>query len=154
MSPELQAAIERVKPTLAMDGSCPWEHPNYERTDGRSPMMKWQMDCYDIAKSVIEGHPELGFSVEDLLAGGRGFRVRHHRDCWDGSLAQRDYYKVEILDWQHWCGEFSSYELAFEAAMRTSEHHAKLEEDRRLLMVENAQLKKRLQELEESEEAK
>lgn len=55
MSDELRAAAERVRESLK--SQVPWEHAVYERTDGRSPMMKWQYDCYDLAKAHLAEHP-------------------------------------------------------------------------------------------------
>jgi len=49
---DLLSAIERLN--LARDCQIPWEHPCYERTDGRSPMMKWQWDCWEVAKAYID----------------------------------------------------------------------------------------------------
>ena len=51
-SNDLLSAIERLN--LSRDSQIPWEHPCYERTDGRSPMMKWQWDCWEVAKAYID----------------------------------------------------------------------------------------------------
>lgn len=56
MTDELRAATERLN--NCRDMRIPWEHPQYARTDGQSPMGKWQYDLWNFYKLITAEHPE------------------------------------------------------------------------------------------------
>lgn len=58
MTDELREATERLN--LCRNLQIPWEHSCYERTDGRSPMIKWQGDLWTYYKetSALATHRE------------------------------------------------------------------------------------------------
>jgi hypothetical protein len=55
MSEELRAAIERLR--VAVNAQIPWEHPCYERTDGRSPKSKYDYDAFKVIEAYLAEHP-------------------------------------------------------------------------------------------------
>jgi len=74
----LSSAIERLN--LARDRQIPWEHPCYERTDGRSPMMKWQWDCWEVANAYIDRRNAPGLSWTSKLVILVGECISNHRN--------------------------------------------------------------------------
>jgi hypothetical protein len=53
-SEEVFEAAKRLEQANAIKGKCPWEHEVYKRTDGRSPMMKWQFDMWAVTKHYLK----------------------------------------------------------------------------------------------------